>query len=72
MKQEFRVIWQREGQEKKRVLYQTHVAALRCAKTQETAREDMTWLNEPGYADLRPAEIVFGPIIQVREVSEWD
>lgn len=62
---EYRVIWQREGQAKKRALYQTHEGANVCADRQETAREDMDWLQEP------LPEIVFGPVIERREVADW-
>ena len=69
---EYRVIWQREGQkEKQRRIYQTLKGAERCAKVQSTAHEEMTWLNEEGWADSRPKPIIFGPIIESRMVDEW-
>lgn len=62
---EYRVIWQREGQEKARRLYQTLKGAKGCVARQLTAREEMDWL------DPRLPEITFGPVIQRREVGPW-
>jgi hypothetical protein len=63
MAAEYRVVWQREGQAKKRSLYQTAAGAQRCAERQRSAAEEMDWL------DRRPAAIVFGPVIEEREVG---
>jgi hypothetical protein len=70
---EYRVSWQREGQQRKRVLYQTLRGAEHCAEQQRTASEDMYWLNVPYKdEDCRPPEIVDGPFIECRVVGEWD
>jgi hypothetical protein len=72
MKAEFRVIWQRDGSVKTSRLYQTLEGASRCAERQRTAREEMGWLHDPDRGiDSRPAEIVFGPVIEQRLVGEW-
>ncbi len=65
MSLEYRVIWQREGQEKKRALYQTYKGAFTCAKRQRLARVEMEWVHTP------IAEICFGPIIESRYVGPW-
>ena len=62
---EYRVIWQREGKTKQRVLRQTPEGAEREAKRQATAREEMDWLVPP----LPP--IVYGPVIERRAVGAW-
>lgn len=62
---EYRVTWQREGQARKRALYQTADGAKRCAERQRSAAEEMDWLASP----LPP--IVYGPVIEEREVGEW-
>lgn len=67
-RREYRVIWQREGQAKKRALYQTLKGAQDCADRQMTARDEMDWLDEY----RRPPEIVFGPIVERREVGTWE
>lgn len=69
--QEYRVVWQREGQsEKRRALYQTLAGAQACVRRQETARDEMTWLNDE-YDDARPKPLIYGPVIYVREVGTW-
>lgn len=65
MAEEFQVTWQRAGQPKKRALYQTREGAQECVRRQETARDEMTWLSKP------LPEIVYGPVLRVREVGEW-
>lgn len=65
VRQEWRVIWQREGQAKKRALYQTLEGARACADRQRTACEEMEWLTTP------LPEIIFGPNIESRDVGEW-
>ena len=65
VKQEYRVIWQREGCSKRRVIYQTLAGAKECAKRQRTAAEDIDWLSSP------IPELVFGPNIESRDVGEW-
>jgi hypothetical protein len=67
------VIWQRDGRPKTRALYQTLEGAKKCVERQRTAREEMDWLNdlESPLGDRRPAEIVFGPVIEHREVGSW-
>ena len=62
---EYLVIWRREGQAKKRAIYQTRAGAIQCAERQVTAQGEVTWLDEP-----IPA-IVYGPVIEQREVQEW-
>jgi hypothetical protein len=64
--EEYRVIWQREGQEKKRRLYQTLSGVRNGAELLRTSAEDMTWLDPP----LPP--IIHGPIIERRTVGEWE
>ena len=62
---EYRVIWQREGQAKKRALYQTRAGARACAERQRTASAEMDWVEPP----LLP--LIFGPVIESREVGAW-
>lgn len=64
--QEYRVIWQRKGQAKKRALYQTLAGAKACAERQETARDEMEWLPVP------LPEIIYGPVVDARSVGEWE
>lgn len=63
---EFRVIWQREGAAKRRVLYQTLNGALECIKRQESASAEMTWLDPP------LPKLVYGPLLQSRITEEWE
>lgn len=62
---EFRVSWQRVGQARKRSLYQTRAAAVRCAERQASARDEMDWLPEP------LPELTGPPVIEEREVGPW-
>lgn len=62
---EYRVVWQRQGQAKKRFLYQTLQGAERCAKRQITAAQEMDWLP------FKLAPLIYEPIIESREVGEW-
>ena len=62
---EYRVTWQRQDEAKKRAFYQTRKGAEACAERQRTARGDMDWLDEP------VAKIVYGPVIEHRDVGLW-
>lgn len=62
---EYRVVWRREGQARKRAVYQTRGGAIRCAERQTSARDEMEWVEPP----LPP--IVVGPVIEQREVTPW-
>lgn len=63
---EYRVIWQREDWPLRREIYQTLKGAERCAERQRTAEWEMNWLEG------RVAPISFGPVIECREVGEWE
>lgn len=62
---EYRVVWQREGQARKRAVYQTQAGALACMERQRTAAAEMDWLPEP----LKP--LTFGPVLEERTVGPW-
>lgn len=63
---EYRVIWQREGQAgKRRQFYQTRAGAERCAERQRTAAAEIDWV-EGGIPPL-----IFGPVIEERTVGKW-
>lgn len=62
---EYRVIWQRQGQAKKRRSYQTRSGVLACAEVQKSATDEMDWLSVP------VSPLVFGPVIEQREVGDW-
>lgn len=62
---EYRVRWQREGQDKKRALFQTEEGAVRHAERQKTAAVEMEWLETP------LAELVVDPVVESRAVGSW-
>ena len=68
---EYRVRWQRLGLPKRRSIWQTLSAASREVDRQRDAHEDMDWLIREDGTDDRPPRIVWGPVIEHREVGDW-
>jgi hypothetical protein len=75
---EFRVVWKREGQSRKRKLYQTRAAAesfVHLLRTSSSEEPPYDYDGSIGYPDGQwermTATLVEGPVLESRPVGEW-
>lgn len=77
MAREYRVVWKREGQARRRKIYQTKRAAEEFIRVLDNVEEDYFGHDEPMGAETkaewerRHAPFTEGPLLESREVGEW-